>query len=290
MEQSYKPKNGSHFAFPDEILNQQRNNALLKRLFVCRAGYFPRFNGHVTHRKSGVPNETILIYCTKGVGWFESYGQRWTISAGQLFFVLPEQPHAYGTDDEASWTIHWVHFEGEETAVFLNLLNITVQNPILTIGEQLSIIQLFHQIYDLCQLGYSETFLLNNASTLRQILSRIALQNTLTSPTEKGLNIEAILQFMHRNLDKNYTVSTFAKQANLSPSHFSRQFHQKTGYAPIDYFIRLKIQHATELLAASDMMVKEISRALGYEDAYYFSRLFKKIVGMSPKQYRQTKL
>ncbi|MCB0166075.1 MAG: helix-turn-helix transcriptional regulator, partial [Anaerolineae bacterium] len=66
----------------------------------------------------------------------------------------------------------------------------------------------------------------------------------------------------------------------------ARVFKKKTGYAPIDYFIRLKIQKACELLETTDQQVSEIGHSLGYPDIYYFSRLFKKVVGLSPRQYR----
>ena len=61
---------------------------------------------------------------------------------------------------------------------------------------------------------------------------------------------------------------------------------KKTGYAPIDYFIRLKIQKACELLETTDQQVGEMGYSLGYPDIDYFSRLFKKVVGLSPRQYR----
>jgi YesN/AraC family two-component response regulator len=57
--------------------------------------------------------------------------------------------------------------------------------------------------------------------------------------------------------------------------------------SPIDYFIKLKIHYACQLLSQSDMKIKEIADKTGYDDPYYFSRLFKQVMGKSPKEYRK---
>jgi AraC-like DNA-binding protein len=75
----------------------------------------------------------------------------------------------------------------------------------------------------------------------------------------------------------------------LSASHFSNIFRNKTGYAPIEYFSRLKIQRACQYLDLTDLRVKEISSLLGYDDPYYFSRVFNKIMGDSPRNYKKKK-
>ncbi len=90
------------------------------------------------------------------------------------------------------------------------------------------------------------------------------------------------------HLADKITVQQLAAQACLSEAHFAKQFQKKTGYAPIDYFIRLKMQKACELLSTSDLRIREIATALGYIDPYYFSRLFKKVMGVSPRAYRKT--
>jgi AraC-like DNA-binding protein len=79
-----------------------------------------------------------------------------------------------------------------------------------------------------------------------------------------------------------------AEHAELSESHFSRLFKEQTGHSPVDYFIYLKMQHACSMLTLTQSTVKEISDTLGYSDAYYFSRLFKKVIGVSPREYRST--
>jgi AraC-like DNA-binding protein len=72
----------------------------------------------------------------------------------------------------------------------------------------------------------------------------------------------------------------------MSPSHYTALFKRRTGCAPIDFFIRLRMQHARELLLGTSLNVKEVAAALGYEDPFYFSRVFKSVNQLAPSDYR----
>ncbi len=92
---------------------------------------------------------------------------------------------------------------------------------------------------------------------------------------------------MESNIQSTFKLNELAKHFEFSPSHFSKTFKLRTQYSPIDYFIHLKIQHACQLLVFSNMRIFEIGRELGYEDQFYFSRVFKKAMKVSPREYRE---
>ena len=83
-------------------------------------------------------------------------------------------------------------------------------------------------------------------------------------------------------------MDEIATQFHYSPSHYTALFKKKTGLSPIDYFIRMKIYYAWQLLTQRELIIKEIADKIGYEDPYYFSRIFKKVTGKSPAQYKST--
>ena len=95
------------------------------------------------------------------------------------------------------------------------------------------------------------------------------------------------IAYMRANIDKIVSVNDFAKRLSLSVSHYSSLFRSKLGLSPIDYFIKLKIHYACQLLSQTEFKVNLIAEKIGYDDSFYFSRLFKKINGKSPKAYRQ---
>jgi AraC-like DNA-binding protein len=107
--------------------------------------------------------------------------------------------------------------------------------------------------------------------------------------SEAVRKIEQSITYMLRHLDESLQVATLAAQANISASHFFALFKRQTGCAPIDCFIRLRMQHACRLLDETVMSVKEVAATLGYDDPFYFSRIFKSVNHVAPSEYRLLK-
>jgi transcriptional regulator GlxA family with amidase domain len=104
--------------------------------------------------------------------------------------------------------------------------------------------------------------------------------------SETFLRIEETVAYMHQHLDQPLQVATLAAKANFSPSQFFLLFKRCTGCAPIDYFIRMRIQRAGQLLCETNLSVKEVAAKLGYDDPFYFSRIFKSVNSLAPSNYR----
>ena len=96
------------------------------------------------------------------------------------------------------------------------------------------------------------------------------------------LAIERTIDYMVTHYKQRLTLRQLAHIAGLSSSHYSRLFKKYTGYSPIDYVTHLRMDRAKELLMLSDYKLRAVARSVGYQDEFYFSRIFKKVVGMSP--------
>ena len=92
---------------------------------------------------------------------------------------------------------------------------------------------------------------------------------------------------MREHLAGSFTVQELAAQAGLSASHYAATFRARVGRPPIVFFNFLKVQAACQQLTHSSLRIKEIANQLGFEDVYYFSRVFTKLMGLSPRQFRQ---
>jgi transcriptional regulator GlxA family with amidase domain len=104
--------------------------------------------------------------------------------------------------------------------------------------------------------------------------------------SETFSRIEETVAYMQQHLDQPLQVATLAAKANFSPSQFFLLFKRWVGSAPIDYFIRMRIQRAGRLLCDTNLSVKEVAARLGYDDPFYFSRIFKSVNSLSPSNYR----
>ncbi|MCD7937898.1 MAG: AraC family transcriptional regulator [Tannerellaceae bacterium] len=95
------------------------------------------------------------------------------------------------------------------------------------------------------------------------------------------------IHFMRENLGKKILVDDIARAAGLSTTYFSTFFQKQTGSSPISYLNNLRIQQGCQYLDFTDLKINQICHKIGYEDPYYFSRIFTKIMGMAPKEYRK---
>lgn len=118
--------------------------------------------------------------------------------------------------------------------------------------------------------------------TLYAIVEDLHLQETQSST---AMLIEETFEYLKRHYKENVSVDQLAGMIGLSTSHFSKLFKEKIGYSPKDYLIRLRINRAKQFLEFSDCHLKDVAQKVGYPDEFYFSRIFKKIVGVSPSQF-----
>jgi AraC-like DNA-binding protein len=100
------------------------------------------------------------------------------------------------------------------------------------------------------------------------------------------------LRLVREHIDRAYsgplTVSHLARMAGLSSAHFSTEFRRHFGLPPMEYALRRRLHHAAYLLHDVNLSVTEIGIAVGYDDLFHFSKLFKKAHGSAPRHFRQT--
>ncbi len=281
---------GQHLTvLPKPVREEARKHPLLRHLLVTDAGYFPAAQGHLVEREHGSPTH-LVIACLRGRGWYRSRGGERPVKPGDLVWLRPDQPHAYGADPEDPWTIGWVHFCGEEAESWHNHIGFP-DEPASSLGqitaEGITALKI-EQIYLELERGYSIPDLLSTAILLRAALNVAAQAARHGGATRSASDrIAAVREHLRENLTQAHQLKELAAAAGLSVPHFSSLFRRQTGYAPIDYLIRLRIQRACVLLDTTDKSVAAIAAEVGYEDAYYFTRCFHRIVGSSPRSYRK---
>ena len=95
-------------------------------------------------------------------------------------------------------------------------------------------------------------------------------------------------EYIKANYSKPITLEDISREINVSPQYFSKLFKEETGENFIDYLTGIRIKIAKDLLEKSEMSIKEICYNIGYSDPNYFSRIFKKVVGVAPTEYKES--
>lgn len=104
--------------------------------------------------------------------------------------------------------------------------------------------------------------------------------------SEKSNVVDTIISYMQENYMKDISLDKLSKNMYLSPVYISKIFKEETGDSPINYLINIRLKKANELLENSRLSIKAIAKSVGYNDAYYFSKLFKKYYGYPPSKIR----
>jgi AraC-like DNA-binding protein len=274
---------------PKKILEVCQHTAPVSALFITDVGFYPRAQYHYRERPSGI-SQNILIYCIEGKGWLEIPAGRFEVSPNHYVIIPANMPHKYGADEDNPWTIYWMHFKGSQSSHFSSLLSRQTRsyvNYTIFLEER---IRVFDSMYRNLEGGYSLDNLIYSSVSFQYFLVSLSFADKLTSGLHADKDqVDVSITYMQEHLDKPLTLEELAASVNLSVSHYSSIFRKKTGYSPIIYFNHLKIQRACQYLLFTTLRINEIALKLGIEDPYYFSRLFTKIMGISPMEYRNKK-
>jgi len=259
---------------------------ILEDLLCTRVGYQGPSPAHYIPRPEG-SGDHILIFCTEGRGWLELDGKEWLINKNDAFLVPQGTPHVYGADPDFPWSNYWVHFRGRQGPAFANLIGGT-DGPVIHLQRYEDVVTCIEQLYQYMSNVHARSELIAASGALSQLLCliqfRMGTAEAKGRTAEEG--IERSIDFMHKNLAKTLKLGDLAKIAGMSPGHYGMLFRKSRHHTPVDYFNRLKIQKSCELLKTTGGRISEIGESLGFTDPYYFSRLFKKVMGLSPRAYR----
>ncbi len=232
-----------------------------------------------------------MIYISSGKGYF--YFDKHTptvIEAGHFIIYHPYayQNYIYYAKDHPS--IYWIHFTGADIDDILSSYGISSTEHVISTGVQPYFEQAFLNIISELQLqkAFSEE---SSSLLLRQLLLMVGRYNTqlnLLPENTHSTEIDLARAYFHKHYQENINVEKYIKEHGMSPSFFFRKFKEHIGITPLQYILEIRLANAQQLLTTTDYSVNEIAGIVGYENALYFSRLFHKHIGKSPKEYRKS--
>lgn len=279
------------YVLPSDVLNNFSFSKVIRQLYITDLGFFPQAKFHFVHREHGA-KEWILIFCTHGRGTIRSATAEWQLSQGSIALLPPDKEHTYFASAENPWDIFWVHFSGDLVEEYIP--QETAQNDgfmVLNHTSDDDMAMLMSQFWQMIQAlsgGFSYQAVFYASQLLGTTLAYVSLHSKLPKShyTMGNEYITQAIQYVYDHLEEKVTFSTLTKYLGVSASYLSRVFRQTVGTSVNQFIIDIKTKQASHYLQDTNLSIQQIAERLGYTDQYYFSRVFKKNFGVSPRTFR----
>lgn len=257
---------------------------LNKEISFDFCGYYDCTAGH----KFGpfVRSYHLIHYILNGKGWYEINNNRYNLEQGQGFLIPPKVETVYRADQKEPWSYIWIAFHGQSVEPLLESMGLSVHFPIFTYSGQADFKQMFLDVLQ----EPKEDLYLQQMRLLYTFLHEISL-DLKTAAKVPGSNRQVYLkkatQFIRLQLHEYITVSSIAEHVGIDPNYLNRIFKKEYNVSVKEYILNMKIEAAKEMLKEKGTEIKYAANAVGYPDAFAFSRIFKQKTGLSPSEYRK---
>lgn len=271
---------------PRPLVAAALRRAPTSAVLVTDAGYFPHAANHGRRRPEGTP-EAVVIVCIDGVGRCETNGRLSVIRPGHALVLPPDQPHVYWADPQQPWTIWWLHAAGTQVPELLSVIAEDGGEQVVELHDTYRAVSTIDDAIGFLERDETVPSLISASGAGWALLAQLAA-DTVGGGRQRTEPIRQAQEHLRRNFAKPLRVKELARTAGLSPSHFAALFRAATGGGVVEYTKRLRMARARELLITSSRDIADIGLAVGYPDAFYFSRQFRTVHGVSPSEYRGT--
>lgn len=252
-------------------------------------GYYKKAAEHSVVRKK--QDFYLLMLCADGCGTLCSDGNAFEIQKGDCMVCYAGTSVAYTSSKEHPWSLYWIHFDIQSKSPLLPLLyneDVSPQKPVVNIQNGLALIELFEKIIKFNDAPSDELqFYLHQNVFLTLLYTGLAYYKT---PDRVNRYITEAIQYIENNLNKKITLNELAEHVHLSKYYFSHLFQESMQVSPSRYITERRIQYAKTLMASSSLSIREIAEKSGFDNAMYFSNVFKKHEGISPKSFNSLRI
>lgn len=226
----------------------------------------------------------LIHYILSGRGMLQCGGQTYSVEPGQCFLICPGDITFYNADDNDPWHYVWVAFQGALAGRMLNMAGLDVHNPVFQTECLPSVFGEIHQaiLHNTYVQAKADYYILSRLYAILDSLPRVEPKTDASNRyVERAKNYIASLYC------NNISIERLAASCGLDRRYLCRLFKEKTGRTLQQYLIDMRLERANVLLQESGLSVSDISRSVGYQDVYNFSKMFKKKYGKSPMQLRR---
>lgn len=233
-----------------------------------------------------VRDHYLIHLVVGGHGSYRVGGQEYRLGPGDLFLLRPGQLASYSASQDDPWEYYWVGFNGAFATKVMQHTPFSDQQPVFHALQPQPLQQLLQSIFaargpqpanEAAMVGHLYLFL--------SALMEQAAQKAPHAPSPASQYVLSAIKYIQFNYSHDISIDDIARTVGVSRSHLYRLFMSNVGQSPIDYLTGYRIGEACELLKNPQLSIAEVAASVGFFDKFYFSRVFKKAMGVPPSRY-----
>lgn len=239
-------------------------------------------------------NHYLFHYVISGTGELKAEDtsgdtQTYQIKSGQGFMIFPDQITTYTADHNLPWEYAWLEFDGLRVKETIEIAGLSRNHPVYHAhSKNLREEMMNEMMYIVQHKDESPLHLVGHLYLFLDYLTR----SSVNMPLQKGSKLQDFylkesMTFIEHNFQNDISVEDIAAFCGLNRSYFGKIFKKSVGKTPQEFLLTYRMIKATELLKLTQLSIGDISNAVGYADQLHFSRAFKKIYGVSPREWRK---
>lgn len=238
-------------------------------------------------------NHYLFHYVISGTGTLmadNSNGetQTYSIKSGQGFLIYPGQINTYYADNQLPWEYVWIEFDGLRVKEALDITELSVDTPVYhSHSKQLREQMMNEMLYIVQHAKESPFHLIGHLYLFFDYLTQSAKSTKpIQSSKMSDYYIKEAINYIEQNFQNDITIEDIAAVCGINRSYFGKIFRNSIGRTPQEFLMNYRMIKATELLKLTSLSIADIGSAVGYENQLHFSRAFKTIYGISPREWR----
>jgi len=232
-----------------------------------------------------------LHYVVSGKGTLYVDDKEYQIAKNDFFYIEADAMIRYVADENDPWEYRWVSFLGSQVKSILSQTQISVQNPVLHYDKDDVLLEYFVRMNNASQLEAPGRRHLMMLGEMYLMLGKLIEEFPSTAQDDIDMGKEytmRALKLIRYRYTSSCTINELSKSLGLNRTYLYKLFMKYVGMSPTDYIEKLRISHACELFKQENMSISEAGKLVGYNDPFYFSRVFKKVMGKSPREYEKS--
>ena len=237
-------------------------------------------------------NHYLFHYVLSGTGRLiandsKGISHEYQIRSGEGFMIFPRQINTYLADPKLPWEYIWIEFDGMRAREIIETAGLSPDHPVYhasykdlreNMKDEMIYIAEHHDATPFHLMGHLYLFI--------DYLSRSSSSQITASGRVRDFYIKEALNYIEQNFQNDISVENIASFCGLNRTYFGRIFKETVGKSPQQFLLSYRMAKAAELLKLTELSISDIGNAVGYPNQLHFSRAFKNVYGVSPREWR----